>query len=59
MNKPGGGPALAPELGVGGVATYPPQRPCMFDQSPHWGPRTAFSSGLRALLIRAKLCRWV
>lgn len=31
----------------------------MFDQSPHWGLRTAFPSVLRPLLICAKLGRWV
>lgn len=31
----------------------------MFDQSLHWGLKTAFPSVLRPLLIRAKLSRWV
>lgn len=31
----------------------------MFDQSPHWGLKTAFPSVLRPLLICAKLGRWV
>lgn len=30
----------------------------MFDQSPHWGLRTAFPSVLRPLFICAKLGRW-
>lgn len=52
--------ALSPprDAKLGGVACHP-QRPCMFDQSPHWGLGTAFPSVLRPLLIRAKLGRWV
>lgn len=39
--------------------TCHPQRPCMFDQSPHRGLRTAFPSVFRPLLICAKLGGWV